>query len=108
MMIILGLRAEPDHVYALTTQQFSPDDIAEAFAATKGITIPSQSQRWLNSKRKEGRDILAEFRALAPDREEITIQRWSAKRIWLALGAVTLAIGFGWFVILNVFGRGVL
>ena len=108
MLIILGLRVDPEHVYALATQQFSPDDIAEAFAATKGITIPSQSKRWLSREKHEGHDILAEFRALAPDREEIAIQRWSAKRIWLALGALGLAIGFGWFVILNVFGRGIL
>lgn len=107
MMIILGLRVEPEHVYAMATQQFSPDDIAEAFAATKGITIPSQSQRWLGKKRQEGRDILAEFRALAPGREEIAIQRWSAKRIWLALGAIAFLAVLGWFVVLNVFGRGI-
>jgi membrane-associated phospholipid phosphatase len=41
MMIILGRRVDPERVYTLATQQFSPDDIAEAFAATKGITIPS-------------------------------------------------------------------
>jgi serine/threonine protein kinase len=108
MMIILGLRVEPDHVYEMATHQFSPDDIAEAFAATKGITIPSQSQRWLSRKRKEGQDILAEFRALAPDREEIAIQRWSAHRVWLAIGAIAIAAIFGWFVVLNVFGRSIL
>jgi serine/threonine protein kinase len=108
MMIILGLRVEPEHVYEMAIRQFSPDDIAEAFAATKGITIPSQSKRWLSDKKQEGRDILAEFRRLAPHREEISIQRWSAKRIWLAFGAVALAVAFGWFVGLNVFGRGIL
>ncbi|MCP3999029.1 MAG: hypothetical protein GY722_28795, partial [bacterium] len=108
MMIILGLRVEPEHVYDIATRHFSPDDIAEAFAATKGITIPSQSQRWLNRRRQEGRDILAEFRKLAPDREEIAIQRWSARRLWLALGTSVFAALFGWFVWLNVFGRGIL
>jgi membrane-associated phospholipid phosphatase len=108
MMIILGLRVEPQRVYDLAVHQFSPDDIAEAFAATKGITIPSQSQRWLQQERKDGRDILATFRELAPDREPIAIQRWSTRRIWLALGATTLAVVFGWFVVLNVFGKGIL
>lgn len=108
MMIILGLRVEPQRVYDLAILQFSPDDIAEAFAATKGITIPSQSQRWLNSEKQEGRDILAEFRKMAPHREEITIQRWSARRLWLAMGAVVLAAMFGWFIWLNLFGRGIL
>lgn len=108
MMIILGLRVDPQHVYDLATRQFSPDDIAEAFAATKGITIPSQSQRWLHSEKQEGRDILAEFRKMAPHREEITIQRWSARRLWLALGAVVFGAMFGWFIWLNVFGRGIL
>ncbi len=108
MMIILGLRVQPDRVYDLAVRQFSPDDIAEAFAATKGITIPSQSQRWLNRRRREGRDILAEFRELAPDREEIAIQRWSARRIWLTLAVASFAVLFGWFVGLNIFGRGIL
>jgi membrane-associated phospholipid phosphatase len=108
MMIILGLRVTPERVYELATREFSPDDIAEAFAATKGITIPSQSQRWLQREKQEGRDILTEFRKLAPDRDEITIQRWSARRVWLAVGAASLAGLFGWFVLLNVFGKGVL
>jgi hypothetical protein len=108
MMIILGLRVEPKRVYDLAVRQFSFDDIAEAFAATRGITIPSQSQRWLHSERQDGRDILATFRELAPDREAIAIQRWSARRIWLALGAAAMAFVFGWFVVWNVFGRGVL
>jgi serine/threonine protein kinase len=108
MMIILGLRVQPDRVYDLAVRQFSPDDIAEAFAATKGITIPSQSQRWLNRRRREGRDILTEFRELAPDREEIAIQRWSARRIRLTLAVASFAVLFGWFVGLNIFGRGIL
>ena len=44
MMIVLALRSDPEHVYNRALAFFSPDDIAEAFAATHSVTIPSQSR----------------------------------------------------------------
>ena len=37
--------------------------------------------------RQDGRDLLAQFRALAPDRKPIALQRWSLYRVALAAGA---------------------
>ena len=107
LLIILGLRVDPEHVYQLATLQFSSDDIAEAFAATRGVTIPSQSRRWLKKETQEGRDVIAQFRALAPDREPISIQRWSARRVALTLAAVGLVFLFGQFLLANIMGRGI-
>jgi membrane-associated phospholipid phosphatase len=107
LMIILGLRVDPEHVYELAARQFSPDDIAEAFAATRGVTIPSQSRKWLKRKAREGKDVVARFRELAPPREPISIQRWSARRVALTLAAVCLAVVFGGFLVANILGRGI-
>lgn len=107
LMIVLGLRVDPEHVYELATQQFSPDDIAEAFAATRGVTIPSQSRKWLRRRAAGGMDLVAKFRDLAPDREPISIQRWSARRLSLTLAAVGLVTLLGAFVIANIMGRGI-
>ncbi|HEX6230865.1 MAG TPA: phosphatase PAP2 family protein [Actinomycetota bacterium] len=107
LMIILGLRVDPEHVYELATRRFSPDDIAEAFAATRGVTIPSQSRKWLKRRAADGTDVVARFRELAPDREPISIQRWSARRLSLTLAAVGLAGLFGAFLVANILGRGI-
>jgi hypothetical protein len=42
MMLVLALRTSPELVYQQAQQLFSPGEIAEAFAATRGITMPSQ------------------------------------------------------------------
>ena len=100
MMIILALRTSAEHVYERALQFFSPEDIAEAFAATRGVTIPSQSRSSLALlKRSEGVDLVERFRALAPQRDTISIQRWSLRRIGLALGA---ALAIAWFITLVI------
>ena len=95
MMLVLALRTSADRVYERTLRFFSPDEIAEAFAATRSVTMPSQSRNMLKKHRKEGRDILARFRELAPQRRPIAIQRWSVQRI-----ALTLAVLFGFLIAL--------
>jgi hypothetical protein len=40
--------------------------------------------------KKDGRDLLAQFRRLAPERRLIGIQRWSLRRIGLALGSLVV------------------
>jgi hypothetical protein len=88
MMIILALKTSADHVYERSLNYFSPDEIAEAFAAMKSVTIPSQSRSSLALlKRTEGIDIVARFRELAPERERISLQRWSWRRVRLTIGA---------------------
>lgn len=107
MMLVLGLSSDADRVFAKALEYFSPDDVAEAFAATRSVSVPSQSRSMLRSLRKDNRvDLIEAFRDLAPSRERISIQRWSRRRI--AMAAVTIlglliVISFIWD---NLTGRG--
>jgi tRNA A-37 threonylcarbamoyl transferase component Bud32 len=85
MMLILALRTSPEMVYEEALGLFSPEDIAEAFAATRGITMPSQLRAEI---RKDGRDLVGAFRALAPPSAPIRIQRWSARRLGVTVGVL--------------------
>jgi membrane-associated phospholipid phosphatase/tRNA A-37 threonylcarbamoyl transferase component Bud32 len=103
MMIILALRTSPEVVYERALQYFSPEDIAEAFAAMRSITIPSQSRSSLAIvKKTQGLDIVERFRELSPLRERISLQRWTWRRVALATGAVLLAMLLISLVIDNV------
>lgn len=82
MMLVLALRTTPELVYERALLLFTEDDIAEAFAATHSITVPTQLRQHLKA---DGRDLVAAFRAMAPPRPPIRIQRWSARRIGLAV-----------------------
>ncbi len=108
MMIILALRTSPEEVYERALRYFSPDDIAEAFAAMRSITIPSQSRSSLALVRKtEGLDIVERFRELAPPRERISLQRWTWRRVALTAGAILAVLIVVSFAIDN-FRAGVL
>ncbi|HEX5938661.1 MAG TPA: hypothetical protein VFZ75_13385 [Actinomycetota bacterium] len=85
MMMVLALRTDPDRVYERATRVFTPDEIAEAFASSVGLTIPTELQARLE---EDGRPILERFRELAPDRERVSIQRWSVQRLVLTGGAI--------------------
>ena len=63
MMLVLALRTSPEMVYQQAQGLFSSEEIAEAFAATRGITVPAQLRAEI---RKDGRDLVGAFRALAP------------------------------------------
>jgi membrane-associated phospholipid phosphatase/tRNA A-37 threonylcarbamoyl transferase component Bud32 len=100
MMIILALKTSAEHVYERALHYFSPDDIAEAFAAMRSVTIPSQSRSSLALlKRTEGIDIVSRFRELSPARERISLQRWSWRRVRLTIGA---ALGVLFFISLLI------
>jgi tRNA A-37 threonylcarbamoyl transferase component Bud32 len=81
MMLVLAVRTDPERVYQRALQVFTEDEIAEAFAAARGIASPSQLRSALKA---DGRDLLAQFRALAPARRPISLQRWSFRRVALA------------------------
>ena len=49
-----------------------------------GLTIPTELQAKMKA---DGRPLLERFRQLAPPRERISIQRWSAQRLLLTAGA---------------------
>jgi tRNA A-37 threonylcarbamoyl transferase component Bud32 len=95
MMLVLALRSDADTVYERALLQFSPTDIGEAFAASKGITIPTQLR---NELKADGRELLERFRELAPSYPPISVQRWSWRRVGLiawvvAVGAVAVVLG---------------
>ena len=63
MMLVLALRTDAERVYRRARRQFSDEEIAEAFAATRGLTMPSQLRRML---RQQGRDLHGDFLRLLP------------------------------------------
>jgi membrane-associated phospholipid phosphatase/tRNA A-37 threonylcarbamoyl transferase component Bud32 len=83
MMLCLALRSDPKLVYERALRQFSVEEITEAFAATRGLAMPSQLRHML---RAQGRDVHAEFLDLLPERPgPISNQRWNLRRFGLAL-----------------------
>jgi hypothetical protein len=85
MMMVLALKTDPESVYGRAVRVFTPDEIAEAFACSVGLTIPTELQTRL---KEDGRPILDRFRELAPAREPVSIQRWSVQRLVLTGTAV--------------------
>ena len=72
------------------------EEIAEGFAAARGLALPSQLRRAL---RAEGRDLHGEFLCLLPERPRpIKVQRWTPRRvlIWAALVVVVVLLGFNY------------
>jgi tRNA A-37 threonylcarbamoyl transferase component Bud32 len=89
MMLTMALRSDPDRVYERATAVFSPGDVAEAFAAARGLAIPTQVSEKL---KEDGRPILERFRELAPDRPPVSIQVWSVRRLALTVAAIVAAL----------------
>jgi hypothetical protein len=87
MMLVLAVRTDPETVYRRALRYFTPDELSEAFAATRGMASPAQLRAFV---KRDPRDLLGAFRALAPQRPPIVLQRWSIRRV--ALAAVMLAI----------------
>jgi tRNA A-37 threonylcarbamoyl transferase component Bud32/membrane-associated phospholipid phosphatase len=95
MMLVLALRSDARQVYERARLRFSDDEIAEAFAATRGLTMPSQLRRLM---RQQGRDLHAEFVQLLPVRlPPVRIQRWSWRRV-----ALTAAVLVGAFIAIQI------
>jgi tRNA A-37 threonylcarbamoyl transferase component Bud32/membrane-associated phospholipid phosphatase len=89
MMLVLALRSDAETVYRIALRYFTPEEIAEAFAATRGVASPTQVRTMM---KRDGRDLLAEFRRLAPPHDPIPIQRWSLRRIAVTLGVLFIAL----------------
>jgi tRNA A-37 threonylcarbamoyl transferase component Bud32 len=105
MMLSLGLRSSSELVYDHARRMFTEREIAEAFAASRGITLPSQLRRELKA---DARDLAAEFQAYAPATPRLSIQRWSLRRIALALWVLVLVVLGVSFGIANLRGIGLL
>jgi membrane-associated phospholipid phosphatase/tRNA A-37 threonylcarbamoyl transferase component Bud32 len=90
MMLVLATRSSAERVYQRARLLFRDDEIAEAFAATRGITMPSQLRRMM---REQGRDLHAEFLRLLPERPTpIAVQHWSVRRVVLMIGVVLAVV----------------
>jgi hypothetical protein len=93
MLLTLALRTDPERVYARAVEVFTPDEIGEAFACAVGLTMPTELQARMKA---DGRPLLERFRQLAPPRQPVSIQRWSARRLTLTAAAalgVLLLVG---------------
>jgi tRNA A-37 threonylcarbamoyl transferase component Bud32 len=106
MLLVLALGSEPRQVYERALRRFTVEEISEAFAATRGLTMPTQLRRML---RAQGRDLHAEFLKLLPEPPRpIAIQRFSPRRLGLTLAVLAgafLAIGL---VVGNLDGLGLI
>jgi hypothetical protein len=92
MMLVLAVRTDPDRVYRQALSYFTPAELSEAFAATRGVASPTQLRAFM---KRDPRDLLGAFRALAPPRKPIVLQRWSIRRVGLSaaiLGSMVLAV----------------
>jgi tRNA A-37 threonylcarbamoyl transferase component Bud32 len=85
MMLTLALCTSAERVYERALLVFMPVEIGEAFAASRGVTIPSQLRSLL---RKRDDDLLTRFRELAPATPTVAIQRWSLRRVVLTMAVV--------------------
>jgi tRNA A-37 threonylcarbamoyl transferase component Bud32 len=99
MMLVLAVRTDPARVYRRALNYFTEAELAEAFAATRGVASPTQLRAFM---KRDPRDLLAEFRTLAPQRRPIVLQRWSVRRVSLAAAMLAL------FAVPAVFGIGLL
>ncbi len=99
LMLVLAVRSDAERVYAHALRYFTADEIAEAFAAARGIASPTQLRSVM---KQDGRDLVAQFRALAPERRPVSLQRWGVRRVVYALGLI-LAAFFGGQALIGLF-----
>ena len=58
----------------------------------RGVASPTQLRQQM---KQDGRDLLAEFRAMAPARRPIAVQRWSFRRVVLIVASLVAALPRG-------------
>jgi len=98
MMLTLALLSTPERVYQRALEVFAAQDVAEAFAACRSITVPTQLRALV---RADGRDLVGQFRRLAPSRRPVPVQLWNIRRVGvtamlLASLAVAVAVFAGY------------
>jgi hypothetical protein len=104
MLLVLALRSDPKRVYHRALRQFSVQEVSEAFAATRGLTMPSQLRRML---RAQGRDLHGQFLQLLPaPPRPIAIQRFTLRRIGLTLVVLLGGLAVAFLAAINQFGLG--
>ena len=89
MMLCLALRSSAGRVYQRGLQYFTVTEISEAFAAARGIALPSQLRHAI---RADGRDLHEEFLQLLPQRPApVRVQRWSTRRVGTSAAIIVAA-----------------
>ena len=99
MMLTLSLRHSAEGVHQAALAYFTEAEIAEACAATRGVTIPGELRARLKAADS---DLLAVHRALAPERAPIRIQRWTPRRIGALAGSAMVALVGAWLAIQHI------
>jgi tRNA A-37 threonylcarbamoyl transferase component Bud32 len=94
MMLVLAVRTSPQLVYQRALAYFTEAELAEAFAATRGVASPAQLRAFM---KQDPRDLLSAFRALAPQRPPIGLQRWNVQRVALAAAVLAIAAVSGFY-----------
>ena len=56
MMLVLALRSDAQTVYEHALEYFTPDEIAEAFAAARGVASPTQLRNLLKADERDLRE----------------------------------------------------
>jgi serine/threonine protein kinase len=87
MMLTLALGSTPEHVYERALDVFAVDDVAEAFAACRSVTVPSQLRSMI---RADGRDLIGCFRRLAPAQRTVPVQLWDVRRVAITAGLLAM------------------
>jgi hypothetical protein len=96
MMLVLALRTDPGRVLARASVAFETAEVAAAFASTHAVTLPSQLRALLHA---DGRDLVGWFRAALPPVPRVRVQRWTPRRIGIAVaafGGVTGVVALLW------------
>jgi hypothetical protein len=96
-MLVLALRSDPQRVYRQALEYFTEAELAEAFAATRGVASPTQLRAFM---RRDPRDLLGQFRALAPPRPPVALQRWNTRRVALAAAALAVTALAGYWTVI--------
>jgi hypothetical protein len=89
MMLVLAVRTDPARVYRQALDYFTEAELAEAFAATRGVASPTQLRAFM---KRDPRDLLAEFRELAPHQRPVVLQRWSLRRVSGAAAMLAIVV----------------
>ncbi|HET9076999.1 MAG TPA: RIO1 family regulatory kinase/ATPase [Acidimicrobiales bacterium] len=85
MMLTLSLYSTPRRVFDQARRYFTADEIAEALAASRSITIPSQLRSLLQA---DGRDLLRQLTRMAPERAPVAIQLWDLRRLYVTVAVL--------------------
>jgi tRNA A-37 threonylcarbamoyl transferase component Bud32 len=90
MMLCLALRSSAERVYQRALRFFTAAEISEAFAAARGLALPSQLRHAI---RASGRDLHGEFLQLLPRRPApVRVQRWNARRVGSSAAVLAAAL----------------